>query len=117
PDPLAPGSYCRVQVTFTPTACGYRSSNLTLTDNAPNGSQAVFLQGIGATPGCDDDLLVTPPSDVTLDATSLSGAVVKYLSPSVTDFDEAANPPLVTCDHATGSIFSIGTTLVTCQAT
>jgi hypothetical protein len=117
PDPLAPGSYCRIQVTFTPTICGFRSGNLTLTDNGPNGSQAVFLQGIGLTPGCDDDLLVIPPSDVTVDATSTSGAVVKYLSPLSVDFDEAANPPPVTCDYATGSTFPIGTTVVTCQAT
>jgi flagellin-like hook-associated protein FlgL len=117
PDPLAPGSYCRVQVTFSPTVCGYRSGNLTFTDNRASGSDVVFLQGVGVAAGCDDDLLVIPPTDATVNATSSLGAVVKYLSPLSVDFDEAANPPAVTCDHASGSTFSIGTTVVTCQAT
>lgn len=116
PDPLAPGSYCRVQVTFTPTACGYRTGNLSVADNGGNGSQSVFLQGAGVTSGCDGDLLVMPPSDATLNATSSSGAVVKYLSPIAVDSDEAANPPAAICDHASGSTFPIGTTTVTCQA-
>jgi hypothetical protein len=117
PDPLAPGSYCRIQLTFTPTVCGYRSGVVNVADNGPNGSQSVFLQGAGVTAGCDGDLLVSPPSDVTVNATSTSGAVVRYLSPNAVDPDEAANPPATTCDHATGSTFPIGTTVVTCQAT
>ncbi len=117
PDPIAPGSYCRVQVTFTPVMCGYRSGSLTFADNGPAGSQSVLLQGAGVTSGCDGDLLVIPPRDVTVDATGPSGAVVKYLSPTAADYDEPLNPPPSTCDHATGSIFPIGTTVVTCQAT
>jgi hypothetical protein len=116
PDPLAQGSACHVQVTFTPTACGYRSGNLTLSDNGTSGSDVVFLQGVGVAPGCDDDLLVMPPADATVNATSSAGAVVRYLSPISLDFDETANPPAVTCDHASGSTFPIGTTVVTCQA-
>ncbi len=116
PDPLAPGSYCSVQVAFTPSICGYTSGNLTFADNGPDGSQSVFLQGAGVVAGCDGDLLVVPPSDVTVNATSSSGAVVKYLSPLSIDADEPANPPPTTCDHVTGSTFPIGTTVVTCQA-
>lgn len=117
PLPLAPGSYCQVQVTFTPAICGYSSGNLSFADNGPNGSQSVFLQGGGVTATCDGDLLLNPPRDVTVDSTSSSGAVVRYLSPIVADADEGANPPAVTCDHASGSTFPIGTTVVTCQAT
>ena len=92
PLPLAPGSYCQVQVTFTPATCGYSSGNLSFADNGPNGSQSVFLQGGGVTATCDGDLLLNPPLDVTVDSTSSSGAVVRYLSPTVLDADEGANP-------------------------
>ncbi len=117
PLPLAPGSYCQVQVTFTPPTCGYSSGNLTFADNGPNGSQSVFLQGGGMTATCDGDLVLNPPHDATVDSSSSSGAVVKYLSPNVADADEGANPPASTCDRASGSTFPIGTTVVTCQAT
>jgi hypothetical protein len=117
PLPLAPGSYCQVQVTFTPTTCGYSSGNLTFEDNGPNGSQSVFLQGGGVTATCDGDLVLNPPQDATVDSSNSHGAVVRYLSPIVTDADEGANPPATTCDHASGSTFPIGTTVVTCQAT
>ena len=117
PDPLAPGSYCRVQVTFTPTACGFRSGNLIVSDNSPAGSDSVFLEGVGVAAGCDDDVLVIPPSDATLNATSSSGAVVKYLQPAAYDFDETSIPPAATCDHTSGTTFAIGTTVVTCRAT
>ena len=117
PDALAPGSYCAVQVAFSPTTCGYRSGNLNFADNGADGQQAVFLQGVGTAAGCDSDVLVSPPNDITVNASSSSGAVVKYLAAHVTDFDEALNPPAVSCDHASGSTFPIGTTVVTCQAT
>jgi phospholipase C len=45
---IVPGSYCRVNVTFSPTATGTRTGNLTITDTDPTSPQVVQLQGIGS---------------------------------------------------------------------
>ena len=59
--------------------------------------------------------VISPHEDVTVEATSSSGAVVSYDLPTVTD---ACDPnPTVTCSPASGTTFQIGTTLVTCNAT
>jgi subtilase family serine protease len=44
---LAVGKTCIVKVTFTPTALGLSSGNLTFTDNAANSPQTVPLSGTG----------------------------------------------------------------------
>ncbi len=65
----------------------------------------------------DNDLaLVGMPSDQTVNATSPSGAVVTFTMPTASDED---SPPTATvsCDHASGETFPIGTTKVTCTAT
>jgi len=49
--PLAAGSNCAINVTFTPTATGSRSGSLTLTDNASGSPQTVSLSGTGTAPG------------------------------------------------------------------
>jgi hypothetical protein len=55
----------------------------------------------------------TPP-DVTAEATGPSGATVSFTTPSATD---AVDPsPSVTCDQASGSVFKLGQTTVTCTA-
>lgn len=46
---LAASASCTISVNFTPTASGTRSATLTITDNAPNGSQSVTLSGTGVT--------------------------------------------------------------------
>jgi hypothetical protein len=66
----------------------------------------------------DTDLAITGvPTDITTNATSPSGAVVTYASP--TAIDEGGDSPAATvvCDIASGSTFIIGTTTVTCTAT
>ena len=45
--PLAPNASCTVSVTFTPTAMGTRTGQLTFTDSAPGGAQNVALTGVG----------------------------------------------------------------------
>jgi hypothetical protein len=47
---LTPGANCTVSVTFTPTATGNRTDNLTITDNAPDSPQTVALSGTGENP-------------------------------------------------------------------
>jgi len=48
---LAVGNKCKVSATFTPTVLGKLTGALTLTDNAPNGSQTVVLSGTGIAQG------------------------------------------------------------------
>jgi hypothetical protein len=49
---LAPLATCSLNVTFTPTATGGRSGNLTITDNAAGSPQVAPLQGNGITTKC-----------------------------------------------------------------
>jgi uncharacterized protein YjdB len=46
---LAPGSYCTVYLTFTPTTTGTRTATLTITSSATNSPQTVSLTGKGVT--------------------------------------------------------------------
>jgi hypothetical protein len=55
------------------------------------------------------------PSDFGIDATSPSGAVLAYTTPSATDAVDGARP--VTCLPATGAIAPVGETVVECFAT
>jgi hypothetical protein len=69
-------------------------------------------------PPVDSDLgLAGLPANITTNATSPSGAVVTYASP--TAVDEAGDSPVATvgCTPASGSTFPIGGTTVTCTAT
>lgn len=63
----------------------------------------------------DKDLALTGvPAAVTVNATSPTGAAVSFTPPTAADEE---TPPAVSCDHASGSTFPIGTTTVTCSAT
>lgn len=55
---------------------------------------------------------LTVPADLSVNATSPSGAIVNF---AVTAVDNVG-VTLVSCDHASGSNFPVGTTLVTCVA-
>jgi hypothetical protein len=62
----------------------------------------------------------TPPTltvsgDITTQATSPAGATVSYTPPTATDDTDPS--PLVLCAPASGSLFPIGSTTVTCTAT
>jgi hypothetical protein len=48
PSSLAPGTNCIISVTFTPSATGTRSADLTVIDNAENSKQNVSLAGKGS---------------------------------------------------------------------
>jgi hypothetical protein len=53
--------------------------------------------------------------DVTVEATSASGATATYTSPATTDAVDG--PGVATCSPASGSFFGFGNTTVTCTAT
>jgi HYR domain len=57
---------------------------------------------------------ITPPADVTAEATSADGALVSYSGESATDLVDGDVG--VGCLPASGSAFAIGTTTVTCSA-
>jgi hypothetical protein len=63
----------------------------------------------------DNDLALTQPSDLTVDATSPAGAVVTYTNPAASD--ETHSTVTVNCVPASGSTLAIGDTTVTCTAT
>jgi hypothetical protein len=56
---------------------------------------------------------LTLPSNITLEATSPSGAVVTFIA---TATDTSPTNPTVTCTPSSGSIFYLGTTTVNCSA-
>jgi hypothetical protein len=55
------------------------------------------------------------PSDMTVDATGPTDTVVTYPSPTATD--NAPGPVAIACTPASGAMFSVGATVVTCTAT
>ncbi len=78
-------------------------------DDTPSTRTASFRVTVN-----DTDLALTAaPADISVVATGSSGAAVTYTLPSAID-EDATSPP-VTCDRASGSTFSVGTTTVTCQ--
>ena len=58
---------------------------------------------------------VTVPADITAEATAASGATVSYMG--VTASDDVDGPLTATCSKASGTVFPLGTTTVTCSAT
>src|SRR5204863_441584 len=58
---------------------------------------------------------LSQPGDLVVEQQTPAGAVVTFATPTATD---AADPaPAVTCSPASGSVFSVGQTVVTCVAT
>jgi galactose oxidase-like protein/HYR domain-containing protein len=66
----------------------------------------------------DTDLALTGvPGNVTVNATSGSGAVVTYKAPTAVDETGDGSAPNVSCVPMSGSTFAVGTITVTCTAT
>jgi hypothetical protein len=65
--------------------------------------------------GCDNGPTVTVPDDVVVDTNDPAGATATFGAASATDtFDGPLTP---TCTAASGDLFPVGTTTVTCSAT
>lgn len=83
-------------VTYDVPGCGCNRNDVkfTVANDAPS-------------PSCT----LTCPSDINVSNDGgTCGAVVNYITPT------APNPATVSCDHPSGSTFSVGTTLVTCTS-
>src|SRR6185312_16834 len=89
---------------------GTTTVTCTATDSAGNHSTKSFSIVV-----VDNPPVITVPSDQTVSATSTSGAIVTYTTPTATD--NVDGPITPTCDHNSGDAFPIGTTTVTCTAT
>ena len=59
--------------------------------------------------------VVTPPGDVTVEATGPSGATATF--GAATALDAVDGPVAATCDATSGDLFALGDTTVTCSAT
>lgn len=84
-----------------------------LVDNSGQIPANQLWSALGSIEGAD--LSIAQPANITTDATSASGAAVTYPLPGVKDPD--GTPPTAVCNPASGSVFPIGTTTVTCTAT
>jgi Ca2+-binding RTX toxin-like protein len=84
----------------------------TATDEADNTATASFTVTVADT---TSPVISGVPADITVEATSSSGATVSYTPPTATDAVDGSVP--VTCTPQSGSTFPIGTTTVTCTAT
>jgi galactose oxidase-like protein len=73
PNPLAAGSFCKVFITFSPTAPGDRFGSLVFTDNGPGGSQSVPLHGTGV--GSDFTISANPTTLNMLQGTSATDSI------------------------------------------
>jgi hypothetical protein len=85
-----------------------------LQENAGQVPASQLWSALGDIEGAD--LSIAQPANITTDATSPSGATVTYPLPAVSDPDDTTAPTAV-CTPASGSVFPIGTTTVTCTAT
>jgi hypothetical protein len=103
--------------TYTPNTgfIGTDTFTYTITDVSGLGlATANVTITVGATVPDNDLALTGVPVNFSSNATSPAGAVLTFTPPSASD-EEA--PPAVSCDHASGSMFPIGATTVTCTAT
>jgi len=112
-DDLVSGS---LPVTCTPAsgstfALGINTVTCKATDGAGNVGMATFTIEVQDQTKPE----VTVPADITAEATSANGAVVSYMG--VTATDDVDGSLTATCSKASGTVFPIGTTTVTCSAT
>jgi len=93
---------------------GTTTVTCTATDTHGNSAQTQFT----VTVMLDDTqapTFTTVPASQTVEATGPGGAAVTYATPTATD--NSGLPPSISCDHASGSLFPLGATTVTCTAT
>ena len=90
---------------------GSTSVTCTATDASANTASASFTVKVVDTTAP----VITLAGNVTAAATSANGAAVQLGSATATDLVDGSVP--VSCDHASGDTFALGTTTVTCTAT
>lgn len=102
---------------FVPYQVLNTAGSYSVTVRADDGGGVVRTIGpasITVNPGPAQLPLISAPETVTAEATSSTGAIVTF---SVTAIGFANDPPVVSCDQVSGTMFPMGATTVHCQAT
>ena len=89
---------------------GITKVTCTASDEAGNTGEATFTIEVQD----QTKPVVTVPADIVKEATGPSGAAVTYMG--VTASDDVDGPLTATCTRASGTVFPLGTTTVTCTA-
>lgn len=89
---------------------GTTTVTCTAADTRGNDSAATFAVTVSDTTAP----AIQTPSVPTAEATGADGATVTFDAPSATDAVDGH--PVVTCDHASGDLFPLGTTTVSCSS-
>ncbi|MFC4587025.1 choice-of-anchor D domain-containing protein [Sphaerisporangium corydalis] len=103
---LASGASCTVNVTFTPTATGTRTGNLTVASNDPNSPLTVALSGTGGTAPTGNLALGRPTTETSHSQVYGSGNSVDGNASTYWESANNAFPQSVTVDL--GSALSVG---------
>ncbi len=99
-----------VPVSGSVFSLGATTVTCTASDAAGNVGTGTFIVTVQDT----TPPVVTPPADMTVEATGAAGATVSYPAATATDVVGVASGP--TCAPAAGSVFPLGATTVTCTA-
>lgn len=90
---------------------GFTTVTCTATDEAGNTGSATFTIEVQD----QTEPVVTVPSDITAEATGPTGATVSWIG--VSALDDVDGPVDASCSRTPGSVFPLGATPVTCEAT
>jgi hypothetical protein len=99
----------------TPAAGTAGTYQVTFTAHNGVGADATQPFTLTVNAGADTDLTISRPANVTANASGPTGASVTYTLPTVSDQDDTT-APVPACSPASGAMFPIGTTTVTCTA-
>jgi FG-GAP-like repeat len=101
---IPPGGYCTIDVTFAPTQRGPRTGTVSITDNAPDSPQKVYLAGAGTVVALDPPSLSfacslngnrcpPPPQPTTLTNTGSTALTISKITIAGQYFSETNNCP------------------------
>jgi hypothetical protein len=90
---------------------GPTTVNCYATDEAGNTTNDSFIVTVQDTTAPT----ISPVANININTTNPAGEAVTYTDPTTTDVVDGAG--VATCAPASGTVFSVGTTTVTCQAT
>jgi hypothetical protein len=94
---FAPGATCSITVTFTPAFTGTRTTNVSVTDNAPGSPQLVALSGVGT----------APTASLSVGSLSFAGQLVGTTSaPQSATLTNTGNAPMSITSIAVNNDFS-----------
>ena len=105
-------------ITYTPRAgfTGADTFSYTVDDGKGGTDTATVTVTVSSPLDTTPPAITNVPADIKVPATTPAGTTVDYTTPTATDNVDIGSVP-VSCNPASGSIFPVGTTTVTCRAT